>query len=248
MTETVPPAQSVPPGSSSLLRLVPRIFSRAARRDDVEKLLRTVRTHHPKGDLAIIERAYAIADRAHSGQKRQSGEPYITHPLAVAQILADLGLGPKAVAAALLHDTVEDTGYSLDALAAEFGDEVAMSAEPPAAASSDLRSQITGKKGVQRARGGRAEDDGVAVRCGTGMLSERVLREEDNDDKAVAIAAFETAQTILNRRRFWQIDAAASRRMLFKDQRLLDTKAFVVGKCVRVFCRHQKISLSAATT
>ena len=126
MTETVPPAQSVPPGSSSLLRLAPRIFSRAARRDDVEKLLRTVRTHHPKGDLAIIERAYAIADRAHAGQKRQSGEPYITHPLAVAQILADLGLGPKAVAAALLHDTVEDTGYSLDALSAEFGDEVAM--------------------------------------------------------------------------------------------------------------------------
>ncbi|MEV8360124.1 bifunctional (p)ppGpp synthetase/guanosine-3',5'-bis(diphosphate) 3'-pyrophosphohydrolase [Microbacterium sp. NPDC076895] len=126
MTETVPPAQSVPAGSSSLLRLVPRIFSRAARRDDVEKLLRTVRTHHPKGDLAIIERAYAIADRAHAGQKRQSGEPYITHPLAVAQILADLGLGPKAVAAALLHDTVEDTGYSLDALTAEFGDEVAM--------------------------------------------------------------------------------------------------------------------------
>jgi GTP pyrophosphokinase len=121
MTETVPPAQT-----SSLRRLVPRIFSRSARRDDVEQLLRTVRTHHPKGDLSIIERAYAVADKAHSGQTRQSGEPYITHPLAVAQILADLGLGPKAIAAALLHDTVEDTGYALDALTAEFGDEVAM--------------------------------------------------------------------------------------------------------------------------
>jgi GTP pyrophosphokinase len=121
VTETVPPAQS-----SSLRRLVPRIFSRSARRDDVEKLLRTVRTHHPKGDLAIIERAYGVADVAHTGQTRQSGEPYITHPLAVAQILADLGLGPKAIAAALLHDTVEDTGYGLDTLTAEFGDEVAM--------------------------------------------------------------------------------------------------------------------------
>ena len=123
MTET---ASSAPPPSSSLRRLVPRIFSRAARRDDVDKLLRTVRTHHPKGDLAIIERAYAVADKAHDGQKRQSGEPYITHPLAVAQILAELGLGPKAIAAALLHDTVEDTGYPLDELAADFGDEVAM--------------------------------------------------------------------------------------------------------------------------
>ncbi len=121
MTETVPPAQS-----SSLRRLVPRIFSRSARRDDVEQLLRTVRTHHPKGDLSIIERAYAVADQAHAGQERRSGEPYITHPLAVAQILADLGLGPRAIAAALLHDTVEDTGYSLDTLTAEFGDEVAM--------------------------------------------------------------------------------------------------------------------------
>lgn len=122
MTET---ASSAPP-PSSLRRLVPRIFSRAARRDDVDKLLRTVRTHHPKGDLAIIERAYAVADKAHDGQKRQSGEPYITHPLAVAQILAELGLGPKAIAAALLHDTVEDTDYPLDELAADFGDEVAM--------------------------------------------------------------------------------------------------------------------------
>ncbi|TQK19543.1 GTP pyrophosphokinase [Microbacterium sp. SLBN-154] len=128
MTETVPSAPA-PPSSqttSSLRRLVPRIFSRSARRDDVERLLRTVRTHHPKGDLTIIERAYTVADGAHAGQTRQSGEPYITHPLAVAQILADLGLGPRAIAAALLHDTVEDTGYPLDTLAAEFGDEVAM--------------------------------------------------------------------------------------------------------------------------
>ncbi|WEG10490.1 bifunctional (p)ppGpp synthetase/guanosine-3',5'-bis(diphosphate) 3'-pyrophosphohydrolase [Microbacterium horticulturae] len=121
MAETVSSAQS-----SSLRRLVPRIFSRSARRDDVEQLIRTVRAHHPKGDLSILERAYATAERAHDGQKRQSGEPYITHPLAVAQVLADLGLGPRAVAAALLHDTVEDTDYSLAELTRDFGDEVAM--------------------------------------------------------------------------------------------------------------------------
>ncbi|GAA1467761.1 RelA/SpoT family protein [Microbacterium thalassium] len=119
-------SETVPPGPTSLRRLVPRIFSRSARRDDVEQLLRTVRTHHPRGDLAIVERAYKVADEAHTGQTRRSGEPYITHPLAVSQILADLGLGPRAIAAALLHDTVEDTSYSLEQLTADFGDEVAM--------------------------------------------------------------------------------------------------------------------------
>ena len=111
---------------SSLRRLVPRIFSRAPRVDDLDTLTRTVRTNHPRSDLSVIERAYAVAKEKHTGQLRQSGEPYITHPLAVAQILAELGLGPRAIAAALLHDTVEDTGYALADLTAEFGDEVAM--------------------------------------------------------------------------------------------------------------------------
>ncbi|MFJ2541699.1 RelA/SpoT family protein [Microbacterium sp. NPDC087589] len=111
---------------SSLRRLVPRIFSRAPRINDLDNLIRTVRVNHPKGDLAVIERAYAVAKDKHAGQQRQSGEPYITHPLAVAQILAEMGLGPRAIAAALLHDTVEDTGYALTDLTAEFGDEVAM--------------------------------------------------------------------------------------------------------------------------
>ena len=111
---------------SSLRRLVPRIFSRASRINDLDNLIRTVRAIHPKGDFSVISRAYAVAKEKHEGQKRQSGEPYITHPLAVAQILAELGLGPRAIAAALLHDTVEDTGYALTDLTAEFGDEVAM--------------------------------------------------------------------------------------------------------------------------
>lgn len=105
---------------------MPRIFSRAPRVNDVDNLQRTVRANHPRGELSIIERAYTVAAEKHASQKRQSGEPYITHPLAVAQIVADLGLGPRAVAAALLHDTVEDTGYPLADLTATFGDEVAM--------------------------------------------------------------------------------------------------------------------------
>ena len=100
--------------TASLRRLVPRIFSKAQPSGAVDTLIRTVRMHHPKADIGLIERAYTVAERAHEGQKRKSGEPYITHPLAVAQILADLGIGSKTVAAALLHDTVEDTAYTLD--------------------------------------------------------------------------------------------------------------------------------------
>ncbi|NBR77179.1 MAG: bifunctional (p)ppGpp synthetase/guanosine-3',5'-bis(diphosphate) 3'-pyrophosphohydrolase, partial [Microbacteriaceae bacterium] len=66
------------------------------------------------------------AERAHQGQTRKSGDPYITHPVAVAQLLADLGIGPAGLAAALLHDTVEDTDYSLTQLKNDFGDEIAM--------------------------------------------------------------------------------------------------------------------------
>ncbi|HWU58347.1 MAG TPA: bifunctional (p)ppGpp synthetase/guanosine-3',5'-bis(diphosphate) 3'-pyrophosphohydrolase [Microbacteriaceae bacterium] len=112
--------------TASLRRLVPRIFSRAQPAGAVDTLVKTVRMHHPKADLSVIERAYSVAERAHADQKRQSGEPYITHPVAVAQILADLGIGPKTIAAALLHDTVEDTEYTLDQLQNDFGDEIAM--------------------------------------------------------------------------------------------------------------------------
>ena len=112
--------------SASRRALLPRLFSRAQPTGAVDRLLKTVRSHHPKADIALIERAYSAAERAHDGQKRRSGEPYITHPVAVAQILADLGIGPKTIAAALLHDTVEDTEYTLDLLHADFGDEIAM--------------------------------------------------------------------------------------------------------------------------
>jgi guanosine-3',5'-bis(diphosphate) 3'-pyrophosphohydrolase len=92
----------------------------------LEPLLSTVRSSHPKADLSIIERAYAVAAKAHQGQMRKSGDPYITHPLAVTTILAELGMTPDTLAAALLHDTVEDTAYSLESMTRDFGDEIAM--------------------------------------------------------------------------------------------------------------------------
>ncbi|MEK7662947.1 MAG: HD domain-containing protein, partial [Actinomycetota bacterium] len=113
-------------GSTSLRRLVPRIFSRAQPADGFEKLLKTVRHHHPRADFVQLEEAHEVALKAHEGQKRRSGEPYITHPIAVAQILAELGIGPKTIIAALLHDTVEDTDYTLEQCRAQFGAEVAM--------------------------------------------------------------------------------------------------------------------------
>ena len=91
----------------------------------LEPLFRTVRANHPKADLALLERAYETAEKHHRGQSRKSGDPYITHPLAVTTILADIGMTEPTLVAALLHDTVEDTPYTLDALRADFGDEVA---------------------------------------------------------------------------------------------------------------------------
>ena len=88
-------------------------------------VLAEVRLHHPSVNLDDIERAYQVATNAHQGQLRKSGENYITHPVAVAGILANLGLDKATIIAALLHDTVEDTSYNLTQLRADFGDEVA---------------------------------------------------------------------------------------------------------------------------
>jgi guanosine-3',5'-bis(diphosphate) 3'-pyrophosphohydrolase len=92
----------------------------------LEPLLRTVRANNPKEDLGLIQHAYRVAERSHEGQKRKSGDPYITHPVAVATILAELGMSGNTLAAALLHDTVEDTDYTLAELRRDFGPEVAM--------------------------------------------------------------------------------------------------------------------------
>jgi GTP pyrophosphokinase len=88
-------------------------------------LVDELKEHHPNAETAGIERAFVVAREAHEGQFRKSGEDYITHPVAVSQILAELGLNETTIIASLLHDTVEDTPYSLDQLRTEFGDEIA---------------------------------------------------------------------------------------------------------------------------
>ena len=81
--------------------------------------------HHPDGETALLRRAYEMAEAAHEGQVRKTGDPYITHPVTVALMLAEYGLDEPTLAAALLHDTVEDTTLSLSDLTVQFGDEIA---------------------------------------------------------------------------------------------------------------------------
>jgi GTP diphosphokinase / guanosine-3',5'-bis(diphosphate) 3'-diphosphatase len=108
-------------------RLARRITAqRAAQVKQVLEPLAVVhRELHPQADLTLLQRAYDVAEEKHRSQKRKSGDPYITHPLAVATILAELGMDTTTLVAGLLHDTVEDTDYSLERLGSDFGDEVA---------------------------------------------------------------------------------------------------------------------------
>lgn len=123
-------AKNQDPGRSSarVLTRLARLGAKppaSGRSSALEPLLVIHRRSHPKEDTAAIERAYEIAERYHRGQTRKSGDPYITHPLAVATILAELGMTSPTLCAALLHDTVEDTPYTLDELTTDFGEEVA---------------------------------------------------------------------------------------------------------------------------
>jgi guanosine-3',5'-bis(diphosphate) 3'-pyrophosphohydrolase len=91
----------------------------------VDQLVADVETYKPDVDRSLLEHAFAFAARAHDGQQRRSGEPFIDHPFAVARILAELHLDEETLAAALLHDVVEDTGVETEQLKAEFGEEIA---------------------------------------------------------------------------------------------------------------------------
>jgi GTP pyrophosphokinase len=130
VAEMTEPRPETPKSTSSASR---RVRARLARRMTaqrstispvLEPLIAVHREVYPKADLTILQRAYEVAELKHATQLRRSGDPYITHPLAVASILAELGMDTTTLVAALLHDTVEDTGYTLDALTAEFGEEV----------------------------------------------------------------------------------------------------------------------------
>ncbi len=122
-----PPA--VAPVATSSVRMrnrIARLGNRTQQTHPVlEPLLAIVRSNDPRADLALLERAYTTAERCHQGQWRKSGDPYITHPLAVTTILAELGMTVPTLCAALLHDTIEDTSYTLAQLRDDFGGEVA---------------------------------------------------------------------------------------------------------------------------
>jgi guanosine-3',5'-bis(diphosphate) 3'-pyrophosphohydrolase len=135
VTPPVPPAEAEPrtrsqsagPAGRRMRARLARMATKSQQGNpELEPLYRAVRANHPKSDLAVLERAYLTAERLHGTQTRKSGDPYITHPLAVTTILAEIGMTEPTLVAALLHDTVEDTPYTLDELRAEFGDEVAV--------------------------------------------------------------------------------------------------------------------------
>lgn len=91
-----------------------------------QDLIERVRRYHPSDDISLIEKAYTVADEAHSNQVRKSGEPYIIHPLCVGIILADLELDKETIAAGLLHDVVEDTIMTEKEIESKFGEDVAL--------------------------------------------------------------------------------------------------------------------------
>ncbi|MGW2818682.1 RelA/SpoT family protein [Streptomyces sp. NPDC001415] len=134
VAKPVAPAGSVSRSGGSSNRVRARLARLGVQRSSaynpvLEPLLRIVRSNDPKIETATlrqVERAYQVAERWHRGQKRKSGDPYITHPLAVTTILAELGMDPATLMAGLLHDTVEDTEYGLDTLRRDFGDQVAL--------------------------------------------------------------------------------------------------------------------------
>ncbi|QOV43440.1 RelA/SpoT family protein [Streptomyces chromofuscus] len=127
------PAPASAPRRRSLPRIDLRRLGRAALLgsaprdrlpDAIGHVVDAHRAHHPDADLEPLRRAYVLAESSHRGQMRKSGEPYITHPLAVTLILAELGAETTTLTASLLHDTVEDTDVTLDQVREQFGEEV----------------------------------------------------------------------------------------------------------------------------
>jgi guanosine-3',5'-bis(diphosphate) 3'-pyrophosphohydrolase len=109
----------------SLRSRLARFASNRSGPSELDPVLKALREFHPKSDMKVLQRAYEVSAYLHRDQLRRSGEPYITHPIAVALILAELGMTVPTLAAALLHDAVEDTEYSLEELREDFGAEIA---------------------------------------------------------------------------------------------------------------------------
>ncbi len=116
----------------------------------IQGVIKLVRKNNPKADVALLQKAYEFAAKAHEGQLRASGEPFLRHPVAVAKILAELELDVITIAAGLLHDVVEDTGITLDQIAVEFSKEVAA-----------LVDGVTKLKGLNRIESSTKEEEQV---------------------------------------------------------------------------------------
>jgi GTP pyrophosphokinase len=108
-----------------MVSLTSRSSADPALMNSIERLIGRFLEHHASGDVELIRRAGLVAINAHEGQLRRTGDPYVTHPIAVAEIAADLGLDEPTIAAALLHDAVEDAGVTNAWLVEEFGEQVA---------------------------------------------------------------------------------------------------------------------------
>src|SRR5256885_11157753 len=121
-------AEDQAPAKRGPRRALAAVRAAVGREPDLERLradlLATIARHYPQADLTPVNQALDLATQAHEGQRRASGEPYVTHPIASAQILADLGIDPVAIEAALLHDVPEDTEYNLSDIEERFGAEV----------------------------------------------------------------------------------------------------------------------------
>ncbi|MEA2446404.1 MAG: diphosphokinase / guanosine-3,5-bis(diphosphate) 3-diphosphatase [Actinomycetota bacterium] len=122
-TPKTPSTASSPRGVKAVLKKVRQ--TRPSQPTGIQDLLKQVKAKRPKASTKKIERAYQMAEEAHAGQRRLSGDPFISHPLAVATILAELGMDEATIAAALLHDAVEDTELSLADVEPEMGFDVA---------------------------------------------------------------------------------------------------------------------------
>jgi GTP diphosphokinase / guanosine-3',5'-bis(diphosphate) 3'-diphosphatase len=133
VTGTTPGGATLPPDGSSgepprvrMRQRIARLGTSRPQTAALDPLFQVIRANHPKADLSVVERAFRTAEYHHRDQRRKSGDAYITHPLAVTTILAELGMTEATLCAALLHDTVEDTAYTLAELTHDFGEEVGL--------------------------------------------------------------------------------------------------------------------------
>jgi GTP pyrophosphokinase len=144
---------------------------------EIGNLIEVLPERYTPADQELLQRAFKFAAKAHKGQKRVSGEPYINHCLAVAIILAELHVPPVVVAAGLLHDTVEDTSVTLDDLRADFGDEIAKLVDGVTKLSQLPRvSRMTGTNKRGRKKGLATEDQEVDRSRGADMASETLRK------------------------------------------------------------------------